>query len=94
MEHNSLTLDYWKDQVCYEGTLLPSGTLGCDALNLPEDLLQSLTVFSLPLNQLLLFSHPGAAGAKAAGCCRNRYFANAPASQKGSALFLFSAAGV
>ena len=54
MEHNILTLDYWKDQVCYEGTLLPSGTLGCDALNLPEDLLQSLTVFSLPLNQVLL----------------------------------------
>ena len=35
-EHNLLTLDYWQDSVSYEGKTVPSGTIGCEALNISD----------------------------------------------------------
>ena len=32
-EHSLLTPDYWQDSVGYEGKTVPSGTIGCEALN-------------------------------------------------------------
>lgn len=43
MEHNLLTLDFWRDTVCYEGKTVPTGTLGCAALNLSDKTIQKLT---------------------------------------------------
>ena len=37
MEHNILSLDFWQDTVTYEGQTIPTGTLGCAALNIPEE---------------------------------------------------------
>ena len=34
-EHNMLTLDFWRDTVTYEGKTVPTGTLGCETLNIP-----------------------------------------------------------
>ena len=42
MEHNLLTLDFWRDMVCYEGKTVPTGTLGCAALNLSDKTIQKL----------------------------------------------------
>ncbi len=42
MEHNLLTLDFWRDTVCYEGKTVPTGTLGCAALNLSDKTIQKL----------------------------------------------------
>ena len=42
MEHNLLTLDFWKDTVTYEGKTLPTGALGCAALNIPEKTIEQL----------------------------------------------------
>lgn len=48
-EHNILTLDYWRDEVSYQGITLPSGTIGCAALNIPDDVIDRLKQISLPL---------------------------------------------
>ncbi|MCD7919290.1 MAG: DUF6076 domain-containing protein [Clostridiales bacterium] len=42
VEHNLLTLDFWQDQVTYEGHTFPTGTLGCSALNTPEEILAEM----------------------------------------------------
>ena len=42
MEHNLLTLDFWRDTVCYEGKTVPTGTLGCAALNISDKTIQKL----------------------------------------------------
>lgn len=41
-EPNLLTLDYWRDEVSYQGITLPSGTIGCAALNIPDDVIDRL----------------------------------------------------
>ena len=48
-ESNLLTLDYWRDEVSYQGITLPSGTIGCAALNIPDDVIDRLKQISLPL---------------------------------------------
>ena len=48
-EPNLLTLDYWRDEVSYQGITLPSGTIGCAALNIPDDVIDRLKQISLPL---------------------------------------------
>ncbi len=42
MEHNLLTLDFWRDTVCYEGKTVPTGTLGCAALNISDRTIQKI----------------------------------------------------
>ena len=48
-EPNLLTLDYWRDEVSYQGITLPSGSIGCAALNIPDDVIDRLKQISLPL---------------------------------------------
>ena len=48
-EPNLMTLDYWRDEVSYQGITLPSGTIGCAALNIPDDVIDRLKQISLPL---------------------------------------------
>ena len=42
IDHNLLTLDYWQDSVTYEGKTVPGGTIGCEALNIPDTLREKL----------------------------------------------------
>ena len=42
MEHNLLTLDFWRDTVCYEGRTVPTGTLGCAALNISDKTIEKM----------------------------------------------------
>ncbi len=53
MEHNILTLDFWRDAVTYEGQSMPTGTIGCEALNIPDDTIEQLNTLCQPLNFLL-----------------------------------------
>ncbi len=53
MEHNLLTLDFWQDTVTYENSTVPTGTLGCETLNIPDETIQRLTVLCEPLNRFL-----------------------------------------
>lgn len=41
-EPNLLTLDYWRDEVSYQGITLPSGSIGCAALNISDDVIEKL----------------------------------------------------
>lgn len=36
MDHNILSLDFWQDTVTYEEHSIPTGTIGCAALNVPD----------------------------------------------------------
>ena len=42
MEHNILTLDFRQDSVAYEGNIMPTGTLGCEVLNIDDETIRTL----------------------------------------------------
>ena len=43
VQHQILSLDFWQDTMSYEGKNFPSGTIGCDALNIPAALIEQIT---------------------------------------------------
>ena len=53
MEHNLLTLDFWQDTVTYGETTVPTGSIGCEALNIPAEIINELDKLCLPLAQFL-----------------------------------------
>ena len=53
IDHNLLTLDYWQDSVTYEGKTVPGGTIGCEALNIPDTLREKLAQASIPLQKIV-----------------------------------------
>ena len=52
-EHNMLTLDFWRDTVTYEGKTVPTGTLGCETLNIPDEVIEKLSKLCPRVNLLL-----------------------------------------
>lgn len=48
--HKLLTLDFWQDSVTYEGQTMPSGTLACAALDIPDEMIEQLGQLCTPLN--------------------------------------------
>ena len=50
VQHQILSLDFWQDTVSYEGKNFPSGTIGCDALNIPATLIEQITELCGSLN--------------------------------------------
>ena len=65
MEHNMLTLEFGRDTVTYEGRTTPSGTLGCEALNISDEAIASLIE---PCKACLLYtSHRPISSAKGTG---------------------------
>ena len=52
-EPNLLTLDYWRDEVSYQGITLPSGSIGCAALNISDDVIEKLKQVSQPLQVVI-----------------------------------------
>lgn len=50
IEHTILTLDFWQDNVTYEGKSMPTGTLACAALNLSDEVIAKLSQLCMPLN--------------------------------------------
>ena len=53
MKHNILSLDFWQDTVIYGDKSFPSGTLGCDALNIPTKVIEQLNSLCIALNLLM-----------------------------------------
>ena len=53
IDYNLLTLDYWQDSVTYEGKTVPGGTIGCEALNIPDTLREKLAQASIPLQKIV-----------------------------------------
>ena len=53
MEHNLLTLEFGWDTVTYEGRTVPSGTLGCEALNISDESIAALVEPCKKLNEFI-----------------------------------------
>ena len=53
INHAVLSLDFWQDTVTYEGSTMPTGTIGCEVLNIPDITIENLDTPCNVLNQLL-----------------------------------------
>lgn len=53
VENGALSLDYWQDTVFYEGRSFPAGTIGCDSLNIPDEVIGKLGYLCAGLNQAM-----------------------------------------
>ncbi len=53
MEHNMLSLDFWQDTVTYERQSMPTGTIGCAALNIPDATIENLDELCVTVNRFL-----------------------------------------
>lgn len=53
INHAVLSLDFWQDTVTYEGCTMPTGTIGCEVLNIPDSTIEKLGAPCNVLNQLL-----------------------------------------
>lgn len=59
MKHNILSLDFWQDTVIYGGKIFNSGTLGCDSLNIPSEVIQRLNRLCMALNLFMASTNTG-----------------------------------
>ena len=64
VQHQMLSLDFWQDTVSYEGKNFPSGTIGCDALNIPAALIKQITELCGSLNLFMGAMQLGMANAE------------------------------
>ena len=64
VQHQILSLDFWQDTVSYEGKNFPSGTIGCDALNIPAALIKQITELCGGLNLFMGAMQLGMANAE------------------------------
>lgn len=53
ISHKVLSLDFWQDAVAYAGSVMPTGTIGCAVLNIPDETIARLDAPCMILNQLL-----------------------------------------
>ena len=53
ISHKVLSLDFWQDTVTYAGSVMPTGTIGCAVLNIPDETITRLDTPCMILNQLL-----------------------------------------
>ena len=53
MNQELMTLDFWQDTVIYEDKIFPIGTLACDALNVPADIIAKMDEQCKKINLLL-----------------------------------------
>ena len=49
LNQNLLTLDFWKDEVTYTGHTLPTGSIGCAAMNISDEQIGQLIQRAIPL---------------------------------------------
>ena len=40
INHTVLSLDFWQDTVTYERSTMPTGTIGCEVLNIPDSTIE------------------------------------------------------
>ena len=49
LNQNLLSLDFWQDKVTYAGHALPTGSIGCAAMNITDEQIRSLVQLAIPL---------------------------------------------
>lgn len=53
LDQNLLTLDFWQDTATYGGHTLPTGSIGCAALNISDEQIAQLAQLCLPLSMII-----------------------------------------
>mgnify|MGYP003103403125 CR=1 FL=1 len=71
LNQNLLTLDFWKDEVTYAGHTLPTGSIGCAAMNISDEQIGQLIQLALPLAAVVELIKDGIPTAEHL-CCRSR----------------------
>lgn len=59
LNQNLLTLDFWKDTVTYAGHTLPTGSIGCAAMNISDEQIGQLIQLSAPLAMVIALINDG-----------------------------------
>lgn len=54
LDQNLLTLDFWQGKVTYGKRIMPTGSIGCAALNITEEQIAALTKLCQPLQEIIL----------------------------------------
>lgn len=49
LNQNLLTLDFWQDKVTYAGHTMPTGSIGCAAMNITDEQIGPLVQLAIPL---------------------------------------------
>ena len=49
LNQNLLTLDFWQGRVTYAGHTLPTGSIGCAAMNISDEQIGQLIQLAIPL---------------------------------------------
>ena len=72
INHAVLSLDFWQDTVTYEGCAMPTGTIGCEVLNISAEAIETLTPPCDTMNRLLQGMNTGTVDltAPSAGRCQ------------------------
>ena len=52
-DQNFLTLDFWQDKVTYGKRIMPTGSIGCAALNITDEQINELTKLCQPLQEII-----------------------------------------
>ena len=63
-DYAALTLDFWDNEVIYGGKVYKAGSIACDALNIPEEVISQLHTYSKNLNLFLGSINVGKADSK------------------------------
>ena len=53
LNQNLLTLDFWKGEVTYTGHTLPTGSIGCAAMNISDEQIGQLIQLAVPLTAVV-----------------------------------------
>ena len=59
LDQKLLALDFWQDKVTYGKRTLPTGSIGCAALNITDEQITALTKLCQPLQEIILMLGTG-----------------------------------
>ena len=54
LDQSFLTLDFWQNKVTYGKCIMPTGSVGCAALNITDEQISALTKLCQPLQEIIL----------------------------------------
>ena len=59
LNQNLLTLDFWQDKVTYAGHTLPTGSIGCAAMNISDEQIGQFVQLAIPLAAVVELTKDG-----------------------------------
>ena len=62
LNQNLLTLDFWQNRVTHAGHTLPTGSIGCAAMNISDEQIGQLVQLAIPLAAIVELIKAGGEG--------------------------------